>query len=504
MDHYFRQRGLCVPSGLNAARVLAATELPELAYRLDPGVAHCPSVGWARELAASSPWPMPDNLFPLLPVDDESFACVVVAPLDRPDLPGAGVVVRWHLGLTRPEQQAALLDTDAGAYVTSVVEELAARPRGLTRILDEIGPAYEVAYLGKSKRPRDFVIRPVRIACQNVIIGLAAFAHDSGIDGMGVLAWQTCEVPHVATHEANRALAALMLCDAYSSGGTMEIRFDRPARLSASGVGRSGAPLAIETRYRGHPEMRVPASLRRFARAAGFELGADDPAAVSPREARLLFRAVTPMPPELAARVDAAVDAGIATPERFCYALLADVWRPIELDYLLATTDRAGSILAGGADWQDRDARRAEAEVSRVAVLLGMLFRRLNATDAAAADGSARLIEDMKVGVRWHIDPQWGSVRFTGLADGMALPWTDRRTATVTEVTVYPRAFVTEATAARVAADVGAGVSALAVPADCDLPQLPPHVVVLVCPDRTEDLDKAVERKLLAGRTTRA
>lgn len=493
-----------MPSGLSAACALAVAELPDLAYRPGPDPTSPTSVEWAQNTAAATAWPLPDNLFPLLPVDDESFACVVAAPADRPDLPGAGAVVRWHIGLDRPQHQAELLDTAAGAYVASVVAELAARQQGLTRMLDEIGPAYDVAYLGRSKRPRDFVVRPVRVACQNVIVGLAAFAQDSGIDGMSVLAWQTCEVAHVATHEGNRALAALMLCDAYHSGGTMEIRFDRPARLTAAGVTRSGNPLTIEADYRGHPEMRVPAALRRFARAAGFEVGAEDPAAISPAEARLLFRAVTPMPPDLRRRVDAAVAAGVATPERFCYALLADVWRAIELDYLLATSSQTSSILTGGADWRDRDARQAEAEVCRVAIMLGMLFRRLNSTDSAAADGSARVVEDLVVGVDWQVDPEWGAVRFSGLTAGNPLPWTEETITASAELTVYARTFVTAATLARLAVEAEKNRTVLVVPTGVELPPIPPDVLVMTCPDRLEELDKAVESKLLAGRTARA
>ena len=93
-----------------------------------------------------------------------------------------------------------------------------------------------------------------------MIVALAAFAQDSAFDGLSVVAWQTCEVPHVATHEANRALAALTLCDAFKSGGTMEIRFDRPARLTST---------AGRIVFHGHPENAVPASLRRYGRTVG-------------------------------------------------------------------------------------------------------------------------------------------------------------------------------------------------------------------------------------------
>jgi hypothetical protein len=112
------------------------------------------------------------------------------------------------------------------------------------------------------------IVRPVRIACQNVIVGLAAIAQDSSFDGLSAVAWQTCEVAHVAANETNGALATSTRCDALQNGGTMEIRFDRKARVNLHGEDHF---------FDGHPGNAVPASLRRFGRVVGVELGVDDP-----------------------------------------------------------------------------------------------------------------------------------------------------------------------------------------------------------------------------------
>ncbi len=330
------------------------TDSPELPWDL----------GTVEALIDASAWPLLPNLVPLMAVDEKSFACVVASDLDDARLPGEGAVVRWHVEVSGEQHQAALLDVDCFLYVQSVKEELAARQVGLDRMLYEVGPTYKANYIDRQERPRDFVVRPVRLACQNVIIGLAAIAQESSFDGLAVVAWQTCEVPHVAAHEANRALAALTLCDAFQNGGTMEIRFDRRARVLLKGPdGRQ-----TEKSYpHGHPEHRVPASLRRYGRTVHVELGTDDdPGAISPGQARRLFEAVTPMPDGLRARFQQAVHQQGMSPERLCFALLKPVWRDIELDYLLATSARVDSILSGGASWQDRYARQAESEVCRV------------------------------------------------------------------------------------------------------------------------------------------
>jgi hypothetical protein len=405
--------------------------------------------------------------------------------------------VRWFLSGVGPQYQAALLDIDAYQYLESIDYELAARPAGLKRILDEIGPAYADSHLKHEKRPRTFVLRPIRIACQNVIVGLAAIAQEASIDGLAVLAWQTCEVPHVATHEANRALAVITLCDAFQNGGTMEVRFDHPATLAVDGK---------KVRYAGHPEGAVPASLRRFARTVGVQLGAEDPASISPREARELFRAITPMPDELRERVDAAIATVGIKPERVYYTLLKPIWRAVELDWLLAVSSRAASILEGGADWAERSARQSEAEACRTAVMAGMFYRRINATDAAAADGGARVVEDRNQGVEWSINTESATVAFTGLDDTSPVPWAhDDVLPKTRRITVAFRSFVDSGTTQALQSAAGEDLAILALPRGSSLPDgLPDDVVVAYCPDRLADLDKTVEENLTSARISRA
>ncbi|GAB3428479.1 hypothetical protein [Flindersiella endophytica] len=498
IDAYCRRQGLIAPPPLLKAHAAGHTEVDTLLYRPDPDTTRPPSVEWAIDLINASPWPLPPNLVPLLPVDDASFACVVAATHDRPDLPGAGAVVRWHMNVGEPRHQAGMLDTAADDYVDSVAAELRARPIGLRRMLDEIGPAYGSEFIDQDRRPRDFVVRPVRLACQNVIVGLAAFAHDSTIDGMSVVAWQTCEVPHVGTHEGNRALAALMLCDAFQSGGTMEIRFDRALRIE-------GSHAKVDVRYQGHPEMCVPASLRRFGRTRGLELGREDPACISPAEARDLFLAVTPMPPDLADRAREVVALGVTTPERLCFTLLSQTWREIELDFMLAVSERAGSILDGGATWRRRPDRQAESAVARAALILGMLFGRLNTKDAAGTGVEARVLEDHKVGITWEIDADCAAVMFRGLA-ACQLPWQARdiRLEAGSELVVLPRHEVDDEDIRLAVGLRDKGLVALAVPADADVDALPDGVLVVRCPDRLGELDHQIDGRLLRSRTARA
>lgn len=527
LEHHLSQRGLAMPEGLTK---LYRSDLPgRLGDRLlRPAGEGTPEVGtieWAEAEIDQSRWPLLRNLVPIMAVDEQSFACVVASDRDGDPLPYAGRIVRWHVEIDYRHRdfQAGLLDIDCYLYCASVIEELEHRDAGLDLVFDVIGPSYESTYIERNERPRDHITRPVRLACQNVIVGLAAFAQESAFDGLSVVAWQTCERPHIASHEANRALAVVTLCAAFQNGGTMEIRFDRSSRVPVPKEHLEEVrrvverwPQAVSFRQLRtdeaevrHPERAVPASLKRYGRTIGVHLGGtdkthEDYAAISPAQSRDLFRAITPMPDGLRARVHRAeTELGIS-PERLCYMLLKPVWRDIELDYLLATTHRIKSILEGGADWKDRPARQAETEVCRGAVMVGMLYRRLNATDGAGSDGKVRVIEASTVGVQWQCLEELGSVRFTDMSPGTPVPWSTDRSAVLSDsLVVFPRALLTDDVLQAARASAEHEPTAVVVPSGIKLPDIPGGFLVLRCPDRLADLDKATEDKLLRARTSR-
>ena len=445
---------------------------------------------WSLSELALAQHPLPRGLVPLVLVDSRSFACAVVAPEVRwqEECWPRGWVVRWHLDAIRTSAQGQVLDRDISAYLTSLREEVDAREPGLRR-MEELSTEYDGKFLSTDSRPRDFDRRPLRVACQNVVIALGAFAQDSSIDGLRVPAFMTCEAPHVSTHEGNRVLAALMLCDAFRNGGTLEIRFDGPRRYA-------------------HPEACVPAALRRYARARGIELGTEaDPAGISPTQARDLFMAVTPMPQSLRTRVEDMVTRGLATPERICFSLLTQTFSPIEVDFMLTCSDRAMSVLRGGAPWQDRSARVVEATIARSARVLGTLHKRLDTLDLAAGAEGERPIEDKRIGVRWDVIEDLGAVRLQGV-EAPILPWVDPDKPPVEldgHITVVPRDVPTPLDIEVVAELSLTGPTALVVPAGTDQRAMDDAgIAVAECPYRIQELEARLERDLLSLRISRA
>jgi hypothetical protein len=375
-----RQRGLRWPTGLSAQLTGAAgVALRELIYWPDGEPTSLNSLSYGLALLSEAVYRAPDNLLPLLPVDDRSIACIVCVPQaewdDEDSEAGSAPseVIRWHLDAIPEAEQGALLDIDAGLYLETVAQELRDRPYAMERILRE-ADRYQEQYISNDRLPRSHVRRPVQLACQNVIIGLACVEQDSRIDSIRVRDYVTCEVPHLATHEANRALTALLLCDAFRNGGTMEVRF-----------GASGR------------DQPIPPPLRRFGRTLGLDLGHVDKCAITPDEARSLFLAVTPMPETLAGRCSTLLDRGLIAPERLCYTLMSGTWMNIELDYVLGTSSRSASILSGGGDSAHRRERLVESETCRAAIMVGTLYKRLVSVDKAAGDAKGvRVFEQKK------------------------------------------------------------------------------------------------------------
>lgn len=489
---FCRDRGVRWPAGV--PRLLSGKigrALEALVYWPDGDSGKPNSLAHGLSLLAAAVEPPPLNLLPLIPVDTRSIACAVCVTHEAwgdengsASGPAPCEVVRWHLGAVPPSEQGAVIDSDAGRYLESVAEELASRPRILERVR-QVATRYQADFVQKDRRPKSHDLKPIQVACQNVIIGLATVYQDVTFDGLRVEHYLTCEAPHLAANEGDRALLAILLCEAFQCGGTMEIRF---------GAARQ--------------EVGLPPGLMRYARSLSIPIGEDDPSAISPSEARRLFLAVTPMTDDLRARCADAMDRGLIGPERLCYTLMANYWDAHELDYILATSPRAVSILSGGADIVDRSARLAEIEICRAALMVGMLVRRIASQDGAGGgDGGVRVFEDSCAPVQMRVLEEVGAVAISGLPAGA--PWLDRGVAPREGCDVLiavPRGLPIPADlqcVADLATAYPDAIVALLIPADMAA-LLPPDQTRLLCPDRLAQIDAQVDRRLLSlglGRT---
>ncbi len=372
--------------------------------------------------------PVDRDLLPVAAVDDRSYACVVCALAGDAPKPDLGAVVRWHLDDVPRRAQRQLLDVDVLAYFDTLLREELAREEGFAQ-LERLAEGYYTSHDRGAKLPRAHECRPIRLACQNVILGTAGFYYDARFNGLAVCAWQTCEAPHVAAHEGDRALAALMLAEAFRTGGTMEIRFDE------------------------HPERAVEQSV-----------------------------------------------------ERACYVLLSGIWKPIELDFLLATSSRSLTILQGGSDVLNRGARQAETVIARAAAMAGTLFARLSLAPEQAHE--AESIEDERLGVEWRIIGDAGAILFTGVTAGL-LAWQHGSAVELADgqpLLVLVRPLLgpgDRELAAELARAEGAMAATLEAP-DAQVVYRSGDIAQLIYPDRLQALDRQIERRLLSCRVGRS
>lgn len=487
---FCRERGLHWPAGL--PEMLAGPvgkTLTSLYYWPDRDSKETNSLAHGLALLASAVEPPPPHLLPLMPVDSRSIACAACVtheqwgdPLGAEPGPAPCAVVRWHLGACPPAEQGAILDSDAALYVDSVAEELMLRPKMLGQ-LRRAGDWYQSTFIDQRRQPRSHDLKPFQVACQNVIIGLASAWQDVTFDGLRVEHYLTCEAPHLAAHEGDRALLAILLCEAFQAGGTMEIRFGAPGY-----------------------EVALPPSLERYARSYALPLGAEEKGSISPAEARRLFLAVTPMTDDLRGRVADAIDRGLIAPERLCYSLMANHWDRTELDYILATSPQAASILTGGADVENRLARQVEIETCRAALMAGMLVRRLASTDAGAGGAKGvRQFEDDRSEIRSQMIEEEGAIAIAGFKSG--IPWLQNGTRADADFLIaVPRGFPLPSDldcVERLAEAWPEAMVALLVPGDM-AELLAVDEPVLLCPERLAQLDAQAEGRLRAMELGRA
>ena len=111
------------------------------------------------------------------------------------------------------------------------------------------------------------------------------------------------------------------------------------------------------------------------------------------------------------------------------------------------------------------------------------------------------MLEDNRQGVVWHVDGDSASVELTSLDAAQPLPWCGYGPAPA--VRVFPRTIVTKETIAAIHDTQEDGLAVLLIPRDSTV-EVPDDVLVMRCPDRLADLDKAIEAKLLTSRIARA
>jgi len=172
--------------------------------------------------------------------------------------------------------------------------------------------------------PRSHVWRPYRFCVQDVVLGLTVIRHDRKYNRLEVDVFLTAEIPEYEYDSGCRALALILLSDAYKSGGSMEIRFTKHVEGG-----------------------KVPDELCQMADRLGIRLSHARQGGISPAEAKRLYLALSDFSKKVADKVMSLEDEGRLSAASVCYAMHHGVWTAPEIDIILHGSRFPESILTG-------------------------------------------------------------------------------------------------------------------------------------------------------------
>ena len=232
--------------------------------------------------------------------------------------------------------------------------------------------------------PRSHLWRPYRFCVQDVVLGITVLRHDRRHNRAEVDVFLTARIPEYEAESGCRALALIILSDAYKSGGSMEVRFTE--RVEGG---------------------RVPRELCDLAAGIGVDLAHVDEGGITPKEAKLLYLALTGLGPVVRDKVVALEQEGEISAASVCYAVHHGVWTPQELEIVLFGSRFPESILRGSAPPEAWALFHYDLFQGRTALLGGYLDRHLMAREHIVSGDKDSIVEleDDERDVKISFDP---------------------------------------------------------------------------------------------------
>jgi hypothetical protein len=423
----------------------------------------------------------PDDLVPVEILGEQQLACVRVD--GSPDPP----VVHIDLEADIPQASPVVLAPSFSVFANEWLSDV----RSIGALLGTVRRIDRDVTAGK--RPADKAARPddwraYRLCSQDIVVALLAVRHDRDENLTRVGALSIATLPDFPALEPARATMAAILCDAYRSGGTLEIRFQ-------GGVGGKARP---------RPMPRLIADLMRAAGVA--PTSRRD--AIAPDAAAQLFAYCARLPDS----VRAVTDGGPASlTAATSFAALSGLWDVVHLQVLLGEASDPGLLLRGGAHPLHRIAHLRDRETLRAALLAGTLDRTLR----RRADASERDSEDDLRDVTFAYDA--GVLRYEAQSPLLCDWWLDSAPAPACSIAVCVCAAGRDELPNRLPAAIALaqqrGHNVLVGRDYLSLPQATRTglqsdaarhgVYLMVAPDYVLTLDADAEKRLARARTTR-
>lgn len=338
------------------------------------------SVSSLTQLLRLSYHDFPEDILPFQDLGGERFACLNCSP----DIPDNSRVIVWNSNSDQKKQEP--LSEDFEQYLYRLLYDWKWWKKGLERLEWHIkNTGFQYDHQSGGQIPRSHIWRPYRFCVQDVILGITVVRHNTLYNRLEVDVFLTAEVPEYESNSGCRALSLMLLSDAYKSGGSMEIRF-------TSNIENS----------------RVPRELCDYANSLNVPLSHVREGGISPKEAKMLYLAVSDLRLEIRDKIMEMDEAGTLSAVSAAYAVNRGVWTPQELETILLTSPFPESLLKGSFPPEIWHLFHYDMSIGRTALMGGYLDRQLSRHEHTfgAEQGAVLELEDdeRKIDISWNQD----------------------------------------------------------------------------------------------------
>lgn len=261
---------------------------------------------------------------------------------------------------------------------------------------------YGMKLQSEGKQPRDINWRPVRFAVRDVILFNVVARLQMKDNIIEVDVFLTYDPKAIPGWSGTKFAAIYILSQAYKSGSSMGIRFTR-------NVEGGTVPVAIT---------QMAEEYKVFLKKEHIDSGV-----ITPREARLLYLALTEFGLVAQERAMELSLADKVSPERVCYMVNHETYTKDEMETVLLGTEFPEHLLLGKVTPQESLLYHDITLRGRDVVLGGMLDRKLKLKEVAEPDGTVVDLEENDRQISISFDPRFFAKVYE-TQEETPIPWT--------------------------------------------------------------------------------
>jgi hypothetical protein len=348
---------------------------------------------------------IPLEIIPIMELENESYACLVCMQADFKN----GFVVLMD-GKNCSLTEMPVIETCLNNFLFNQLQKLekSADVDASSKVLEEAWGVFErhvTEYQKKfeydhatgGKLPRNTDWRPYRYCVQDVVFGVTVLRQLQEGNCLQVDVFLTAEIKEYGPLAGARALISFLLSEAFKCGGSMEIRFTKNVEQG-----------------------RIPVELQQLAKQHAITFSLPD--RILALEAKLLYSAITGFSDFLERRIQEMEANGQISMARACYVVNHGVWSKSQLEMIVLGSDMPESIISGSARPEQRHLYYHDLLHARSALLADMLERILIKRENTTEEGVEFELEDDRFNLVIQFSGSDG-VKTYHCSDPLSLPW---------------------------------------------------------------------------------